>query len=192
MGRASFLGRVTRASADTARISYSGVLAGIVQGAVLFFTIAIALNTLCLSFPFLTTAFAIVCGSIALAAAIAFNLWGREFAADMLARRELRMVFYQGDRLTTEDIDGTVESINPTLTLLQTLKGDLAVQNSDLMRQHAPRASGPLMGGDSIDRAAQEIPLAVNRHPAPAALPPGAGFALTVGGDSCYVDTKPP
>ena len=153
---ASFLGRLTTASASTAAISYAGVLGGIVQGAVLFFTFAIALDTLGLSFPFLTTAFAIILGSLALAGAIAFGLGGRDYASDILAGRELRTVFNTGDRLVAEDIDGTVTSMRPTLMVLHTNTGDVAVQNSDLMKKHATKAMGPMMGGStgSMDKAA--------------------------------------
>ncbi|HEY3377899.1 MAG TPA: hypothetical protein VGL77_10450 [Armatimonadota bacterium] len=137
----SFLGRLTTASASTAGISYASILGGVVQGAVLFFTFAIALDTLGLSFPFLTTAFAVILGGMALAGSIAFGLGGREYAADTLAGRELRAVFVPGDRLVADNLDGTIESIQPTITLVQTAHGTVAVQNSDLMHRHATNAS---------------------------------------------------
>ena len=143
----SFLARLTRASADTAGISYANVLGGIVQGAVLFFTFAIALDMLGLAFPFLTTAFAVILGGLALAAAIAFGLGGREYASDILAGRELKSVFVNGDRIVSDDLDGTITDMRPTLTVVRTTNGDVAVQNSELMHKHATKAGGAMGGG---------------------------------------------
>jgi hypothetical protein len=154
---ASFLSRVTLASANTAGISYANTLGSVVQGTVLFFTFAIALDVLGLSFPFLTTAFAIILGAFALAGALAYGLGGREYASDTLAGRELRMVFQQGDRLVTNQIDGTVESIGPTMTTVRTEAGVVAMQNSELMHQHAmhpERRTGEGGGGTPRNRAA--------------------------------------
>jgi hypothetical protein len=134
---ASFLGRLTRASASSANISYADLLGSVVQGFTLFFVFAIALDVLGLTFPFLTTAFAVIIGGIILAAALAFGLGGRQYASDLLAGRELKTIFHQGDRLVSEDYDGTVEDIRPTFTILRTARGDQTVQNSDLMHQRS-------------------------------------------------------
>ncbi|MHB9023125.1 MAG: mechanosensitive ion channel family protein [Armatimonadota bacterium] len=153
---ASFLARVTSASATTAGISYAGMLGSVVQGAVLFFTFAIALDVLGLSFPFLTTAFAIILGAFALAGAIAYGLGGREYATDTLAGRELRSVFQKGDRLVSTEIDGTVENIGPTMTTIRTEAGVVALQNSELMHQHVmhPERHKGEGGGSTRHRAA--------------------------------------
>ena len=154
---ASFLGRITRASASTAGISYSSILGSVVQGAALFFTFAIAFDILGLAFPFLTTAFAIIVGSLGLAAAIAFGLGGREYASDIMAGRELRSVFVPGDHVMSDDMDGTIQDIRPTLTMVRTNKGDVAVQNRDLMNKHATKVPGGnlgMSGGDTMPRAA--------------------------------------
>lgn len=156
---ASLLGRLTNATAAGAGIAYSDILGSVVQGAVIFFTFAMALDMIGLSFPFLTTAFAIIVGAIGLAAAIAFGLGGREYATDMLAGRELRALYRAGDRVTTDDFDGTVQQINPTFTLVRTSSGDLAVQNSELMHKHVTRPSGSppppaSEGGGSMPKAA--------------------------------------
>ncbi len=149
---ASKLADMTRTLADAAQISYAGLLKTIVHGAVLFFAFAMALDFLGLSFPFLSTAFAILLGSVALAAAIAFGLGGREYAADVLAGRELRSLFNPGDRLTTDQLDGTVQDIRPTLTIVRTNRGEVAVQNSEIMnkllRRNAP-SRGEGSGGMS-------------------------------------------
>jgi len=134
---ASLLGRVTRASAGSANIGYADLLGTIVQGFGLFFVFAIALDVLGLAFPFLTTAFAVIIGGLALGAALAFGLGGRQYASDLLAGRELRTIFHAGDRLISKDYDGTVEEIRPTFTILRTARGHLTVQNSELMNQHS-------------------------------------------------------
>jgi len=152
---ASFLGQITRASAAEAKITYSDLLGNIVQGFMLFFSFAIALDFLGLSFPFMTTAFAILLGSIALAGAIAFGLGGREYAADVLAGRELRALFHSGDRLATDEVDGTVQNIGPTFTTVRTTKGDITVQNSTLMQKRVIRPSQGTGGeGGGMSKAA--------------------------------------
>jgi hypothetical protein len=125
-----------------------------VQGTVLFFTFAIALDVLGLSFPFLTTAFALIVGAFALGGAIAFGLGGREYASDLLAGRELKSVFNRGDMLTSDDVSGTIQDIKPTLTVVRTTNGDMAVQNSDLMRKHARKAGGAMGEGSTWKKAA--------------------------------------
>jgi len=134
---ASLLGRLTRASASSANVGYADLLGSIVQGFALFFVFAIALDVLGLAFPFLTTAFAVLIGGLVLAIALAFGLGGREYATDIFAGRELKTLFNRGDRLISEDYDGTVEDIRPTFTVLRTARGDLAVQNSELMNQRS-------------------------------------------------------
>lgn len=151
---ASLLGRLTRASATTAGITYGDVLGSIVTGTVLFFAFAMALDTLGLSFPFLTTAFAIIVGAVGLTLAIAFGLGGREYAADMLAGRQLRMIYRNGDRLVTSSVDGTVQDIRPTVTLVRTKTGDVAIQNSDLMRQQITRPNQGGQGSGGMQQAA--------------------------------------
>jgi small-conductance mechanosensitive channel len=148
---ASFLGRLTRASASAANVQAADTLGSVVQGGVLFFTAAIALDMLGLAFPFLTTAFAVILGGIALAAALAFGLGGREYASDIMAGRALRTMYTPGDRVTTDDIDGTVQDIRPTTTVVRTTRGDVLVQNSDLMHKHAMRGPGrPGEGGSGM------------------------------------------
>ena len=148
---ASLLGRLTTASAATANISYAGTLGSIVQGTVLFFTFAIALGVLGLNFPFLMTAFAIVVGALGLGLAIAFGLGGQEYASDILAGRELRLVFQPGDRILTDDMDGTIQNLQPTIAVVSTARGNVAIQNSELMRKHATK---PNMPGEEGRRAA--------------------------------------
>ncbi|MHB9129605.1 MAG: mechanosensitive ion channel family protein [Armatimonadota bacterium] len=147
---ANLLGRLTRASAETAGITFAGVLGSVVQGAVLFFTFAIALDVLGIAFPFLTTAFAVILGGLALTAAIAFGLGGREYAADILAGRELRTLFNVGDRVVIDDVDGSISEIRPTLTLIKTSRGEMAVQNSEMAHKHMTKPSGGMMGGKGM------------------------------------------
>jgi hypothetical protein len=132
---ASLLGRLTRTSAETAGISYAPLLGNVVVGTVLFFTFAMALDILGISFPFLTTAFAIILGAFALAGAVAFGLGGREYATDILAGRQLRLLLAPGDRVTTDEVDGVIQTIGPAVTVVRTVRGDLAVENSVLMHR---------------------------------------------------------
>jgi len=144
---ASVLGRVTAASATTAGIGYAALLGRFVTGATLFFVFAIALDVLGLTFPFLTTAFAILVGTIGLATAIAFGLGGQEFATDILAGRELRSLYVNGDRVVTTDMEGTVQDIRPTFTIVRTKNGDTAVQNSELMHKRITKPNNPPNAG---------------------------------------------
>ena len=147
---ASVLADITRASAQSAGIEYAGTLGSIVRGAVLFFAFAMALDFLGVSFPFLSTAFAILLGGVTLAAAIAFGLGGRQYATDVLAGRELRSMFHTGDRLSTEQVDGTVQDMRPTLTIVRTKRGDVPVQNRELMEgltKHPQTRGGGESGG---------------------------------------------
>lgn len=147
---ANWLSDLTRTSARASNIGYADMLGSIVQGAVLFFIFAIALDVLGLQFPFLVTAFAILLGGLVLAGALAFGLGGREYASDVLAGRELRMMFSPGDRVTSDRVDGTISRILPTVTMVQTAQGDVAVQNSELMHQHVTRSSGGRLPGEGM------------------------------------------
>jgi len=151
---ANVLSRMTRASANAAGIRYAPNLAIIVQLTVLFFAFAIALDTLGLDFPFLMTAFAIVIGAIALAGAIAFGLGGREYAADVLAGRDLRQLFKPGDRLATENLEGVLQEIRPTLTIIRTGQGNVTMQNSELIHRQITHNSRDYGDGGGTARAA--------------------------------------
>jgi hypothetical protein len=151
---ASVLARITRASGTAAGIGYASTLSTIVQYTVVFFTFANALELLGLAFPFMRLAFGIVLGAFALAGGIAFGLGAREYAADLLAGRELRLLFNAGDRLVSGDVDGTILAIRPTLTVVRTARGDVAVQNSEVVRKHAMRPQGASGEGGGIARAA--------------------------------------
>lgn len=133
---ASLLAGFTRSSAAAANIAYADLLGNVVMGATLFFVFAIALDMLGLAFPFLTTAFAIIVGGLALAVAVAFGLGGREYASDVLAGRQLRAIYHVGDRIVADDYDGTIQEMQPTVTVLHTARGEMSVQNSKLMGQH--------------------------------------------------------
>ena len=82
----SVLADLSRAkSARSAHIEYAVTLGSGGHVAVLFFTFAMALDFLGVSFPFLTIAFAILLGGVTLAAALAFGLGGRGIRRPMLA-----------------------------------------------------------------------------------------------------------
>jgi hypothetical protein len=149
----SFLGRLTQDSAAAANIGFASMLGSVVLGTVLFFTFATALDLLGLGFPFLTTAFAILLGALALTAAIAFGLGGREYATDVLAGRTLRTFLNPGDYLVTDTAQGSVVAVQPMVTMLRTDRGDVTLQNSDVLRQHATKPTG--QGGQgSMPKAA--------------------------------------
>ena len=151
---ASVLGRLTRASGNAARIPYADMLGTVVVGTTMFFVFAIALDVLGLTFPFLTTAFAIVIGTLGLAVAVAFGLGGREYASDVLAGRELRSMYNPGDRVTMTDMEGTVQEIRPTFTIVRTSRGDVAVQNTELMHKQVTKPSTPPSMGGGLSQAA--------------------------------------
>lgn len=137
----SFLARLTRATASTANIDFAPMLGNVVMGTVLFFTFAIALGILGLNFPFLVTAFAILLGGLVLAGTLAFGLGGREYATDWLAGRQLRTVLASGDRVMLADLDGTVKTIHQTTTTIQTTRGDVTVQNAEMLHHHLLRVN---------------------------------------------------
>ncbi|HOF87216.1 MAG TPA: mechanosensitive ion channel [Armatimonadota bacterium] len=151
---ATMLARLTRTSATAAGISFAQILGNVVLGTVLFFAFAMALSVLGLDFPFLLTAFAILLGGLVLALTLAFGLGGREYAADMLAGRQLKMVLHEGDRLVTDNLDGTVASIGPTMTVIQTSGGEVAVQNAALMHHRLLHKKRGGEGGGSVPFAA--------------------------------------
>jgi len=151
---ASFLARITRASAESAHITYASLLGSIVQGFALFFVFAVALEVLGLPFPFLTTAFAVILGALALTGALAFGLGGRQYAADLMAGRGLRAAFRAGDRVVAGDLDGTIQSIQPTVTVLRTAQGEVTVQNSELMHTRYLTKPKRGQGGADLSEAA--------------------------------------
>ncbi len=151
---ASFLARLTRATASTANIDFAPMLGSVVMGTVLFFTFAIALGILGLNFPFLVTAFAILLGGLVLAGTLAFGLGGREYAADWLAGRQLKAVLTPGDRVLMAELDGTVKYINHTTTTIQTARGDVTMQNSEMMHHHLLRVNRSTGEGGNMGFAA--------------------------------------
>lgn len=150
---ASFLQRLTKGSADAAGISYASILGNLVLAFVLFFTFTIAMDVLGVNLTFLITAFAILLGGLALAGAVAFGLGARQMAADVLAGRELRNILQPGDTFTTDEMSGTLTEIRPTISMVRTPKGDVAVENTELLNKHMTKQSNsqqpPKSGGAS-------------------------------------------
>lgn len=155
---ASFLSRLTNTASSAAGMKqYSSLLAGTVLWVVLFFTFAFALGTLGVDLTLITTVIAIILGGAALAFAIAFGLGARGKATDILAGRELRSMFNMGDTLATDTMTGTVVDMRPTYTVVRTDKGDMAVENTELLHSHVTKRGGqapPQTGSGGKSQAA--------------------------------------
>jgi Conserved TM helix len=88
---ATFVGNLVRGASGSARVGDPGLLATLARTAVLGFAVIIALNQLQIGAAIVNTLFMALVGGVALAAALAFGLGGREVAGrlveDWYARR---------------------------------------------------------------------------------------------------------
>ena len=88
---AQLAANLVRGASGTARVGDPGLLAGLARAAVLGFAVLIALNQLQIGAAIVNTLFMALVGAIALAAALAFGLGGRDVAGriveDWYARR---------------------------------------------------------------------------------------------------------
>src|SRR5215203_208899 len=81
---ATFAANLVRGASGAARVGDPGLLAGLARAAVLGFAVLIALNQLQIGAAIANTLFVALVGEIALAAALAFGLGGRDVAARIL------------------------------------------------------------------------------------------------------------
>ena len=79
--------RLAEFTAQMLKDKCSAAVTGILRAAVIFFTVALALSNLDIGGPVVMLAFSLILGAVALAAAIAFGIGGREAAAKYLAER---------------------------------------------------------------------------------------------------------
>jgi hypothetical protein len=149
---ANFLGKVVRVAADASGAGYASGVGIAVQFITLFLVFVTGIGVLGVDITLLTTLFAIVLGAAGLALALAFGLGGRTYATDVIAGRELSSMFSPGDKLVADGMAGTVTCVNPTYTVLRTDKGEVALNNRELMDKHVRRDVGSggtsSMGGD--------------------------------------------
>ncbi len=83
---ANFMHRLVKASADTAGLSSSGVVAGIVKWAILIFGFVVALTQLGIASTLIQTIVIGLIAMIALAGGLAFGLGGKDQAAKIIER----------------------------------------------------------------------------------------------------------
>ena len=81
---ATFAGNLVRGASGSARVGDPGLLAGLARAAVLGFAVLVALNQLQIGAAIVNTLFMALVGAIALAAALAFGLGGRDVAGRIL------------------------------------------------------------------------------------------------------------
>ena len=129
---------LVRGAAEGVGIDYAGGLARIAQGLIIVISISVAIGQLEVKTELLNYVIAIALISVGMAAALALGLGSRELVSQILAGIYVRELYEVGQRIRLEglDLDGEIEEIGTTKTLLLTDDGELvSIANRVLLEQ---------------------------------------------------------
>ena len=129
---------LVRGAAEGVGIDYAGGLARIAQGLIIIISISVAIGQLEVKTELLNYVIAIALISVGMAAALALGLGSRELVSQILAGIYVRELYGVGQRIRLEglDLDGEIEEIGTTKTLLLTDDGELvSIANRVLLEQ---------------------------------------------------------
>src|SRR4051794_21244736 len=107
----------------------------VVQGVVLAIFIITAAAQLTISTTLLMVLVAILLAAVAAPFAIAFGLGGRDVARSLSAGRYVRGAFEEGQTIRIHGIRGSIESIEPSATVLRTSTERIRVPNHVLLSE---------------------------------------------------------
>lgn len=130
------VGTLVRNAAEGVGLEYVNGLARLVQGLVVVITVSVAIGQLEVRAELLNYVIAIALVSVGLALALAFGLGSRELVGQILSGIYVRELYDVGQRIRVGEVEGVIEEVGATKTLLSTDEGDwVSVPNRDLLLQ---------------------------------------------------------
>lgn len=130
------VGTLVRNAAEGVGLEYVNGLARLVQGLVVVITVSVAIGQLEVRAELLNYVIAIALVSVGLALALAFGLGSRELVGQILSGIYVRELYDVGQRISVGEVEGVIEEVGATKTLLSTDEGDwVSVPNRDLLLQ---------------------------------------------------------
>lgn len=131
-----FVGSLVRGAAEGVGMDYAAGVGRIAHGLVVIISVSVAIGQLEIRAELLNYVIVIALASVGLACALAFGLGSRELVSQILAGIYVRELFEVGQRIRVGELEGVIEEIGTTKTILSTAQGDLVtVANRTLLEQ---------------------------------------------------------
>lgn len=144
---ANLVSQITESALTGAGITRTGGLVAFVRYAVLFITVLLAASELQIDVTILIVVMVIALGGLALAAAIALGLGLRGLSQNIAASRYMAERIAEGDRISVNGFEGTVEQIGYAMTTLRRADGRVfVIPNSYFMEHVVEKDEGSLEG----------------------------------------------
>ena len=129
---ASLVKKGTLALFESMGIGGSKVISSVLFYLITFFISITALNQAGINTDIITSNFTMVLGAFLLAAALGFGLGAREVFSDLMKMFYMRKIYMVGDKISFDNVEGTIEAIDNTTITLKTRDGKLIVPIRDL------------------------------------------------------------
>jgi hypothetical protein len=130
-----FAGGAVANAADGAGLDFGRSLGNLVSGGVLFIAVIMAIGQLKIDTDVVRLVTACSLGGMALAFGLSFGLGSRDILRHVLSGYYVRKVLAPGSMVEIDGQRGELRAITPTLTLLDTEQGTVAVANSRFLEE---------------------------------------------------------
>ena len=144
---AEFAGQAVRRAAEDSGIDLAPTLGSVSSALILFVTGIMALSQLKIDTEMIRIVTVCALGGIALAFGLSLGLGSRDVTRGMIAGFYARKLLRPGDTLSVDGASGTLVTITPTQTVIETPAGDLvAVANARFLESAVSFRSAPGTG----------------------------------------------
>lgn len=114
-------------------ISGSKIIGGVLFYMISFFVTITALNQAGIDTDIITSNFTMILGAFLFAIALGFGLGSREVFADVLKMFYTRKNYMVGDKISIDDLEGTIEAIDNITMTLKTKDGKVVIPIDDVV-----------------------------------------------------------
>jgi hypothetical protein len=136
---AGFVRDLVRGAAASVGIDYAASLGSGAYVMLLIIIVTLAIGQLDLETQVLNHVIAIAVLSVGIATALAFGLGARDVAANILAGTYVRELYEPGERIRLQGVEGTIQFIGATKTVIAHGDGDISLANTDMLRDPVSR-----------------------------------------------------
>ncbi|MEM9408737.1 MAG: mechanosensitive ion channel domain-containing protein [Acidobacteriota bacterium] len=133
-------------AAENAGLEFGDGLGRFLSGLILLLSLLMAVGQLNIDTEIVRTVATCLFAGLALAFALSFGLGSRDVARNLLAGFYVRQVFRPGDTVEIEGARGTLSTVTPTLTVLDSSGTTVTVANAEFMEKTAK--SEPVTPGE--------------------------------------------
>ncbi|UJH68138.1 mechanosensitive ion channel family protein [Allomuricauda sp. SCSIO 65647] len=129
---ASLAKKGTLALLESMGVGGSKFISNVLFYLITFFISVTALNQAGINTDIITSNFTMILGAFLVAVALGFGLGARDVFSDLMKMFYMRKIYMVGDKISFDNVEGTIEAIDNTTITLKTRDGKLIVPIRDL------------------------------------------------------------